>query len=294
MNFKKTALLLAMAGITAAPMAAQADLYASARIGLVSTDTDGGLSQLEVRSMASRFGVKSEADLGNGMTGFGKYEWDVDMENGDSIGLRHRIVGLKGDFGSVTLGQTYHTFYNFVVGPNDNPWWGSGYAMVAYVGRTGDAITYAGSTGDISYGATAYLVSDTEEDAIDGNEVGGSVGIGDMTLGLAMKDQESFDDAQVGVDLTGIALGGASLGVGFQSQGDDNSVLFDVAIGSAYVHYEQISLDVADATPSMLTLGYTQSLGRKTTAWYEFQNNALDDTGADSTVIRAILKYDIE
>ena len=42
MNLKKTALLLAMAGITAAPMAAQAgEFYGSARIGLISTDTGG-------------------------------------------------------------------------------------------------------------------------------------------------------------------------------------------------------------------------------------------------------------
>jgi len=311
MNFKKTALLLAMAGVTAVPMAAQADMYASARIGLVNTDTDGGLNDMQIQSMASRFGIKSETDLGNGMTGFGQYEWDVDFDNGKSfdfdgdgeddastdasIKMRKRLVGLKGDFGSVTLGQTYHTFYNFVVGPNDNPWWGSGYAMVAYVGRTDNAITYAGGAGDISFGATAYVVGgDADEDAIDGTEFGASFGIGDMTLGLGIKDSEAQDDAIIGLALTGIGLGSANLGLGLQTQDEDTSFLFDVGIGNAYVHYEQIDLDAADATPSMLTLGYTQSLGRNTTAWYEFQNNDGDDAGTDSTVIRAILKYDIE
>lgn len=299
MNFKKTLTALAVAGVIATPMAAQADLYASARIGLVNTDVDGGESVLEVRSLASRFGVKSEADLGNGMTGFGKYEWDVDMEGGDSVRLRHRIVGLKGDFGSVTLGQTYHTFYNFVVGPNDNPWWGSGYAMVSYTGRTDQAITYAGGTGDINFGLTTYLTDDTgdngeEDDAIDGTEIGASFGIGDMTLGVAVQSFEVVDNDVVGVALTGIALGDASLGLGFQQDDDDSSFLIDAGFGNAYVHYEMLDLDAADATPNMLVLGYTQSLGRKTTAWYEFQSNDGDDVAADFTVVRAMLKYDIE
>ena len=153
MNFKKTALLLAMAGITAAPMAAQADIYASARIGLINQDVDGGANTMDIKGIGSRFGAKSETDLGNGMTGFGKYEWSVNVDDSSApaLGLRHGIVGLKGDFGSVTLGRTYHTFYNFVVGPTDNPWWGSGYAMVGYVGRTSNAITYAGGAGDVHH-----------------------------------------------------------------------------------------------------------------------------------------------
>ena len=148
MNFKKSLTALAVAGIMA-PMAAQADLYASARIGLVNDDT-AGVSEMNVNSVASRMGVKSEADLGNGMTGFGKYEFSVN-ETGTTIGLRHQVVGLKGDFGSVSVGQTYHTFYNHVVGPMDIPWIGSGISQVAYVGRTGDAISYAGGSGDISF-----------------------------------------------------------------------------------------------------------------------------------------------
>jgi hypothetical protein len=41
MNFKTTAIALAVAGSIAAPMAAQADVYASARIGLKNIDTGG-------------------------------------------------------------------------------------------------------------------------------------------------------------------------------------------------------------------------------------------------------------
>ena len=295
MNFKRTLTALAVAGVIATPMAAQADLYASARIGLINTDT-GGLSQMEVNGVASRMGAKSETDLGNGMTGFGKYEYSVNVDGGaPTLGLRHGLVGLKGDFGSVTLGQTYHTFYNYVVGPMDNPWRGSGFAQVAYVGRTPDAISYAGGSGGVSFGATAYMVEDANEDALDGTELGASFGVGGMTLALAMKDAEVFDDAIVGLALTGIDLGGASLGVGFQSQGDDSSFLVDAAIGNAYVHIELNSPDVG-AEDSLTTVGYTQSLGRKTTAYYEFYSYDADSGNSDDdeTSIAAVLKYDIE
>ena len=317
MNFKKTALLLAMAGITAAPMAAQADLYASARIGLENVDT-GGVGDVRMRSFGSRLGVKSETDLGNGMTGYGKYEWDVDFQdhNQDSnsdIQIRHRMVGLKGDFGNVFIGQTYHTFYNFVVGPLDNPWWGSGYNMVEYRGRTDQAVTYAGSAGDIKFGVSAYFEREGEEDLFDQLEIGACFGIGDMTLGVAVLSGEAngnVDDpigngtvdssgdpeSVVGVTLSGIALGSATLGVGFMSQDDDTSIVIDLGIGNAYVHVETESLDAADQDPTAIILGYTQSLGRKTTAYYEFVSNDADSANSDDdlTVLRAVLKYDIE
>jgi len=315
MKFKTSAIALAVAGVVAAPIVASAadgTVYASARVGLVRTSTSGsaGLDQLELRSLASRFGAKGETDLGNGMTGFGKYEWDVDLEGTDSIKLRQRNVGLKGDFGKITLGQAYHTFYNFAVGPTDNPWWGSGYAMVSYTGRT-NGISYAGSAGAASFGATLYMVSDPKEDTVDGSEFGASFGIGDMTLGLAAKDTNTddvaatdFDESApiIGAVLTGIPAGSVGLGVGLQKQDTTNSFLVDAGFGSAYVHAEFKSVDKDTKAGSKavdtsnITLGYTQSLGRKTTAWYEYQtkDNDTSNTGtADFNVIRAMLKYDI-
>ncbi len=62
MKFKTTAIAMAVAGIVAAPVAVQAgadEIYASARVGLWNVD-EGGLSDLEIRSFASRFGAKGE------------------------------------------------------------------------------------------------------------------------------------------------------------------------------------------------------------------------------------------
>jgi predicted porin len=330
MKFKTTAIALAVAGTIAAPIAAQADgeAYASARVGIWNVD-EGGMSDLEVRSFSSRFGAKGETDLGNGMTAFGRYEWDVDLNdesNTEDLSVRHRYVGLKGDFGSVTIGQTGHTWYNTVVAPWDNPWWHVGYVVVSYTNRTDNAITYAGGTDAISFGATAYFTNmDTEEDAPDGLELGASFGIGDMTLGVAIKTTEGTDadvgaaaadateagsigaaetdDDIIGLALSGVSFGDVSMAFGYQMQdagddGDVSSLIVNVGIGNAYVHVEQgfVDPDSGDGfDPLGITLGYTQSLGRNTTMYYEFWNldADTDDSDDDKTHVMAVMKYDI-
>ena len=317
MKLKTTAIAMAVASNIAPPVAVQAganELYASARIGVWNVD-EGGVNDLEVKSFDSRFGARGETDLGNGLTGFGRYEWDVD-ENDFTI--RHRYVGLKGDFGSVLAGKDYHTFYNFVVGPLDIPWWHSGYAMVAFVGRTDDAITYAGGSDNFTFGVTGYMVRDSEEDALDVYEIGARYTFGnDMALSLAVQGTEadlddgtgtlignSNDEPVVGALLSDISLGSVKLAVGGQSQDDDTSFALHADISNFYVHFELEFLDEdspendadgEDQDRVSSTLGYTQSLGRKTTAYYEFNHidNDTGDSDDDRTAIMAVLKYDI-
>ena len=55
-----------------------------------------------------------------------------------------------------------------------------------------------------------------------------------------------------------------------------------------------MDLDLADAKPWTATLGYTQSLGRKTTLYYEVAQTESDsDAVSDRTAVMAVLKYDI-
>lgn len=310
MKIKTSAIALAVASTVATPMAAQAEgsVYASARVGVENVDT-AGISDARMRSFGSRFGARGETDLGNGMAGFGRYEWDVDFassntSSNDDIGLRHRYVGLKGDFGSMTIGQTYHTFYNHVVGPLDNPWWASGYAMVNYRGRTDGAVTYAGSAGAIDFGVTGYFLWEGEEELPDQIEAAVSFGVGDLgTIGIALQNtadntsqgSAGNDEDIVAVTWHGISLGDATMGVGFMNQDEDDSITFDLGIGNIIVHFETLADDSADADPTMVMLGYTQSLGRNTTAWYEIVSYDADsdDSDDDITIVRGVLKYDI-
>ena len=323
MKLKTTAIAMAVASIVAPPVAVQAgagELYASARVGVWNLD-EGGVNDLDVRSFDSRFGAEGGTDLGNGLTGFGRYEWDVDFNNDigeNTISVRHRYVGLEGDFGSVLAGQDYHTFYNFVVGPLDIPWWHSGYAMVAFVGRTDDAITYAGGSDNFTFGVTGYMVREAEEDPLDVYELGARYTFdNDMALSLAVQGTEadlddgtgtlignSNDEPVVGVLLSGVSLGPVKLAIGGQSQDDDTSVALHADISNFYAHFELEFLDEdspangaggEDQDRVSSTLGYTQNLGRKTTAYYEFNHidNDTGDSDDDRTAIMAVLKYDI-
>ncbi|MDH3219235.1 MAG: porin [Gammaproteobacteria bacterium] len=315
MKFKTTAIALAVAGTVAVPMAAQADLYASARIGLASVDT-GGVSELSIGGVSSRFGMRSETDLGNGMTGFGRYEFSVNTEESGAdsvVGGRHAYVGLKGDFGSMTLGRTYHTFYNHIIGPYDIPWVGSNkYSAATVNGRSAEAVTYAGSVGAVSWGATGYFNVDatptTGEEGLNGFELAGTFGIGDMNLGVGIQDIEADApndiESVMGITLSGIGLGDASMAVSFQTRDTNgtsvgtDTLALHADIGNAYVHYESSSPDVSGTVPepTMLTIGYNMALGRKTLAYFEAVIDDADtgNSDDDATSLYAVLKYDIE
>ena len=319
MKLKSSAIAVAVAGALGASMAVQAEsgFYGSVRVGLQYLDT-AGESNTTVRGYASRFGFRGETDMGNGLTGFGRYEFGVATEGtGPNVTRRHAYVGMKGDWGSVILGQTYHTYYNFISGPLDNPWWGSGDAMLAYTGRTAQAITYAGSFGMVAVGATAYLdssstdASDKQED-LDGYELAASIQAGPIKLGLGIQDRGNDQGAgdpdsepTVGLTASGWETGMFTWGLGYAQQdnegvgatGTANSIVFDVQIANGYVHYEMLDMDTGGGpgdSPTALTLGYTQSVGRQTTMWYEVEAYDADTTVSDddATIVRAVLKYD--
>lgn len=54
---------------------------------------------------SSKFGIKGTEDLSNGLQAIYKMEFDFDAENGVNE-TRYGYVGLKGDFGTLTLGKT--------------------------------------------------------------------------------------------------------------------------------------------------------------------------------------------
>ena len=125
-----------------------------------------------------------------------------------------------------------------------------------------------------------------------------------MTLGVAMQDIEALDDEVFGVTLSGIGLGPVMLAVNIQTADDTDGLTLHADIGNFYVHVESLSHDsgariqAAAETgedPIAYTLGYTQSLGRKTTMYYELFEFDRDtgDSDDDQSAVMAVLKYDI-
>jgi len=280
---------------TAAPVQAEGlkGFYAQARIGVQYSDPgDGAESDTTIESFASRIGYKTEKELGNGLTGFGRLEFQIDAEDSDAdengvrdtTKIRLGYAGVKGDFGSIRIGQDYHTFFNYTVAPVDVPWWFAGENMLSYVGRTGDGLTYTGTFGGLSFGATAYLESGDEDDGV---ELGLSYDFGPVKLGVATRDLDSFDDALTAFTVSGKA-GGVGLAATFQDQGDADSVEANISYGSFYATVGEANDRAAT------TLGYTLNLGPKTLMWFElFKKEAAEGAADDSFTAIATLKYDI-
>jgi predicted porin len=311
MNLKKTILALAVAGVAAAPMMASAAghgpdsaVYGSMRYGVESVDAGGTTERVtRLTNFGSRFGIKGETDLGNGMTAFGK--WEAAMVGG---GLRDLQIGLKGDFGQVYAGDGInHTWDSYM--STDDTWWYGGQSHLND-GVQSNAITYMGGAGAVSFGITAQMtaqVDNANEEAIDAIEIVVAFDAGPVNIALGMTDVKTSPvdtEAVTGLVVKG-AAGDFGYKVDFQSQGaasgstDDDASSFQLqgSFGSFYAQYgssDDGAIGAASATPTNLVLGYTQTLGPKTLVWYEFISQDFDVVGTDTaTTFAATLKYEI-
>ncbi len=303
---KSSALAMAIAGIVAAPVAS-AEVYVSARLGVeqISSDDDA-IEELTFGNLSSRLGWRGETDLGNGMTAFGSLEVAA-----DGFGLRQLHVGLSGDFGSVKIGEsTYAAFYNHVTGPVDQPYWISFPGLIE-TGRTADVINYEGSAGAVRFGigigADGVGDSDPGENATSttSTQAAVSIDIGDtMTLAIGVDDDDGQEEATTGITLHGTA-GDIAYAVSLQSEDDFDGAALGVAgtddvqglqiwvsFGQFWVGYGQIDADEADATPTVISAGYSAPIGRQTQWWIEASSEDWDDLREDETNIVAAIRYD--
>jgi predicted porin len=300
MNLKKTVLALAVAGIAAAPMIASAaghadggSVYGSMRYGVQSQDAGNGTDRItEMQNFGSRFGIKGETDLGNGMTAFG--QWEAHMFGG---GLRDFKFGLQGDFGQVYTGDGInHAWDNLMT--TDSTWWYGGSRHLTE-GVQSQGITYMGSAGSVSYGLTVRLANNGagDDNLMDQIEAVVAFDAGPVNIALGMTDAKTTvadPDAVMGLVVKGSA-GGFGYAVDFQSQDDASSMQLEGTFGSFYGQYGTSDNGAANApTPTALVLGYTQSIGANTLAYYEL-SNADADTAADAvSTIAAVLVYTVK
>jgi len=302
MKLKNLTIAIAMASLTATSFAAQAETktsyYGSIRVGgsYNTTDNPDGSSDdvTKLQNWASRMGFKGETDLENGMTAFGTYEFGVDTDSGDNgngaLSTRKAYVGLKGNFGRVRIGQDYHSFYNTVIAPTDIAWWGSCNGTCGngtYTSRTGEALTFDSEIGPVALSTTSYMGDDSLGD---GFEIGAAFDAGPVTLGIGAQDTDGNTGTAYGVSAKG-SFNSFGYGVTYTDH-DGTGSAFDVHLSFAdfYTTFGQSDLDTG-TKPGGLTLGYTHSIGKQTTAWFE-ASQFDDDAGTESTTVRAALKYD--
>ncbi len=106
-TFTKTAVALATGLILANTAVAGEKVKVYGKVNATLQSDDTGERETNIKSNASRIGVKGDIKLDNGLSAIYQVEWQVDVADNedDNFKARSQWVGLKGDFGTVMLGR---------------------------------------------------------------------------------------------------------------------------------------------------------------------------------------------
>ena len=276
---------LALATLSLAATNAYADpltVYGKANVSVQSSDEGEG-NFTETKSNASRFGVKGDYELDNGLSAVYLFEWQVDLtdESGEeNIKSRNQYVGLKGDFGTVLVGRI-DTVLKKSQGKIDlfsdyeadikQIWKGEN--------RMSDTVTYMSPKFNMFQFGVTYIA----EDGVDGEDATSfSLTYGDSKLKKSKIYASIAHDADVkGYDITRASIQGKfdafKLGAMYQTQeadGADSKDGFMVSaaysMGKATLKAQHQTLEDDDSS----SLGVDYKLGKNTKAylWYSTLN----------------------
>lgn len=303
-TYNKIAVAL-LSSLSISAFAADVDIYGKANLSVQSSDEGEG-SFTEVKSNASRIGLKGTHELGDGLTVIYKAEFQVDLDGdsakGDSITDRNQYVGLAGSFGEVLLGkndtmlkqsQGKVDLFSDLNGDIKNLWKGEN--------RMADTISYKSPKfNDFRVGVT-YIAEDSV-DAEDGVSV--AVFYGDKKLKKSKVFASVAVDSEVkGYDITRATVqgkvGDVVLGAMVQTQEKiDGSAEMDGYMVSAKYkmdkvtfkgQYQAANFDGGD-DKSGITVGADYSLA-KSTKVYTFYTSFDMDSGEDQDYLAVGIEY---
>ncbi len=193
---------MAVSAAVMVPIGAQADVTVYGRINNVIEFKDPGGNAdttTDISGIGSRFGVKANSDLGNGLMAHGHYEFGTTTDKkADGIAsTRIATVGMSGGFGKVTVGNQGNAFYGNV--HVDNSLWEGG--IGAFPGsRSSNTIKYSNAVGPVSLQVDLRLngkqeaTKGTESLAGDGGGIGLQAVVTDnLTLGFAFDTEDKSD-----------------------------------------------------------------------------------------------------
>ena len=274
----KKLLAAAIAGTLAAPIAiADVAVSGSIRVG-VQGASDGTDTTWQVRNGGSRLRFKASEDLGNGQTAYVTYEFGVDA-GGGSIGggARNRLteVGIKGGWGSLSMGSQWSTQWNMVGTHIDksNAFGGQGY-QGQY--RMNNSVRYKTSMGALSVGIDGQMRAGGDD--IDSATVGFGGSMGALKYGVAWRDNGDSDYTGIGF---GTKMGDLSLSGGWSDVdgGNSGSNINIGRIAGIWMSYGKVS-----GSDGALVANYHHKVGKSTTVRIEVK--AQDDANAGILILR--------
>ena len=267
---QKKLIAVAIAGALAAP-AAIADVAVS---GSIRTGVEYNGSSWDVSDNYSRLRFKSSSDLGNGQSAYMGYEFRVHSDTGHINGTgptqRLSYVGIKGDWGSLSLGSQWSTLFNTVGTFIDksNRYGGTGNTCVQY--RMADSVAFTAQAGPVWIMADAQMNSGVSD--LDRATIGGTFSVGGASVGAAWQDNGSSDCTGVGASLS---IGGVSLSGGYTStQNGNNGFGINAKVAGIWLDYEE-----AGDADGVITGNYAVGLGGGAKAIIELTNNGTDTKG---------------
>ena len=272
MHMQKKLIAMAVASLLATPVAADVAVSGSIRVRM---DYDG--SQWQVKNSGSRLRFKASSDLGNGQSAYMNYEFGVDAAKGSiQTGTTKRLtyVGLKGDWGSLSLGSQWSTLFNTVGTYIDQS---NVYGGLGYWGEGGGqyrmpySIALTTNIGGFSIAADAQMPEGGDD--LDRATIGTSLSVGSVSMGAAWQDNGDNDFTGIGASMN---LAGVDLSGGFthvQNKGDGFGILGKLA--GITLAYEETD-SVADPT---IWGNYKSGLGGGTSVRIELANDGTDTKG---------------
>ncbi len=294
---QKKLIAVAVAGVVAAPLA-HADehetlsMYGRINSTLDFTEDAAGDETQNMGKGTSRFGIRGNVDLGNGMSAIGHYEFSTTSDNdnstggGSGIGRRLSYVGVSGAFGTVTLGQQWSAYFSASGNLSQN--YHKGPAPIG-PSRTGNTIQYTNSLGPVSFELDARV--DDEGDGDGGNGYGASATLTPMAGAFIALGIDSEEDADI---MHTVAAGGAAFGpvnfvVGAEQMENDatKDEQTNLVVGGGLAVNDNLSLllsygviedDKSDAEYSEVTFGATYVFAPGFKVYGEFTSPDTDDS----------------
>ena len=270
---QKKLIAAAVAGALATPVAI-ADVAVS---GSIRTGVEYTGSEWVVADNFSRLRFKASSDLGNGQSAYMGYEFRVNSAQGSLVtGNTQRLsyVGIKGDWGSLSLGSQWSTLFNTVGTFVDKSnrygglgYWGEGGGQY----RMKDSVALSTNIGGFSISADAQM--NAGGDDLDRATIGTNINIGGVSIGAAWQDNGNNDFTGIGasISLAGVALSGGYSDV----SGKGSGYGMNAKIAGIMVAYETTD-SVADAN---IWGNYAIGLGGGAKAIIELMNDGTDTKG---------------
>ena len=270
---QKKLIAAAVAGALATPVAI-ADVAVS---GSIRTGVEYTGSEWVVADNFSRLRFKASSDLGNGQSAYMGYEFRVNSAQGSLVtGNTQRLsyVGIKGDWGSLSLGSQWSTLFNTVGTFVDKSnrygglgYWGEGGGQY----RMRDSVALMTNLGGFSISADAQM--NAGGDDLDRATIGTNLNIGGVSIGAAWQDNGNADFTGIGasISLAGVALSGGYSDV----SGSGSGYGINAKIAGIMVAYESTD-SVADPN---IWGNYAIGLGGGAKAIIELMNDGTDTKG---------------